>query len=211
MGRAIKLVLYYFAYQLAFTFLVGLPAGIIKVMNEISENDNLAYAVGKNTASMTGLVMVLAGIAMIWHLIYFKYVQFNKTSWTEVPAKTILLSIPFIIAAMFICNVASEFIELPNLVEDTFIGMSRNVFGIIAIAVMAPLVEELLFRGAIEGHFLQTGKKTRYGNPPVSTHFRSHPCQSGASTFRLLSGIGIRMALLPHRKHYAGNDRAFSK
>lgn len=158
MGRAIKLVLYYFAYQLAFTFLVGLPAGIIKVMNEISENDNLAYAVGKNTASMTGLVMVLAGIAMIWHLIYFKYVQFNKTSWTEVPAKTILLSIPFIIAAMFICNVASEFIELPNLVEDTFIGMSRNVFGIIAIAVMAPLVEELLFRGVIEGHFLQTGK-----------------------------------------------------
>ena len=52
MGRAIKLVLYYFAYQLAFTFLVGLPAGIIKVMNEISENDNLAYAAGKNTASM---------------------------------------------------------------------------------------------------------------------------------------------------------------
>ena len=149
MGRAIKLVLYYFAYQLAFTFLVGLPAGIIKVMNEISENDNLAYAAGKNTASMTGLVMVLAGIAMIWHLIYFKYVQFNKTSWTEVPAKTILLSIPFIIAAMFICNVASEFIELPNLVEDTFIGMSRNVFGIIAIAVMAPLVEELLFRKPI--------------------------------------------------------------
>lgn len=37
MGRAIKLVLYYFAYQLAFTFLVGLPAEIIKVMNEISE------------------------------------------------------------------------------------------------------------------------------------------------------------------------------
>ena len=145
MGRAIKLVLYYFAYQLAFTFLVGLPAGIIKVMNEISENDNLTYAVGKNTSSMTGLVMVLAGIAMIWHLIYFKYVQFNKTSWTEVPAKTILLSIPFIIAAMFICNVASEFIELPNLVEDTFIGMSRIVIGIFAIAVMAHLEEELLF------------------------------------------------------------------
>ena len=142
MGRAIKLVLYYFAYQLAFTFLVGLPAGIIKVMNEISENDNLAYAAGKNTASMTGLVMVLAGIAMIWHLIYFKYVQFNKTSWTEVPAKTILLSIPFIIAAMFICNVASEFIELPNLVEDTFIGMSRNVFGIIAIARAVPCAKE---------------------------------------------------------------------
>ncbi len=30
MGRAIKLVLYYFAYQLAFTFLVGLPAELLK-------------------------------------------------------------------------------------------------------------------------------------------------------------------------------------
>lgn len=159
MGRAIKLVLYYFAYQLAFTFLVGLPAGIIKAMNEISGNGSLAYATGKNVASMTGLVMVLAGIAMIWHLIHFKYVKFNKASWTEVPVKTILLSIPFIIAAMFICNMASEFLELPNPMENTFIGMSRNVFGIIAIAVMAPLVEELLFRGAIEGHFLQTGKR----------------------------------------------------
>ncbi len=30
MGRAIKLVLYYFAYQLAFTFLVGLPDVLYK-------------------------------------------------------------------------------------------------------------------------------------------------------------------------------------
>ncbi len=48
MGRAIKLVLLLLRLSVSFTFLVGLPAGIIKVMNEISENDNLAYAVGKN-------------------------------------------------------------------------------------------------------------------------------------------------------------------
>ena len=161
MGRAIKLVLYYFAYQLAFTFLISIPTSFITIMNEISENDNLAYAAGKNAASMTGLIMVLAGIAMTWHLIHFKYVKFNKASWSEVPARTILLSIPFIIAAMFICNIANEFIELPNLMENTFMGMSRNIFGILAIAFMAPLVEELLFREAIEGHLLQSGKKPK--------------------------------------------------
>ena len=37
--------------------------------------------------------------------------------------------------------------------------MSRNVFGILSVAIMAPLVEELLFRGAIEGHLLRQGKK----------------------------------------------------
>lgn len=158
MGRSIKLILYYFAYQLAFMFIVMIPASIMEAIKEGSTTESLAYAAGKTTAQMTGITMVLAGIAMTWHLIHFKYVKFNKASWTEVPIKTILLSIPFIITTMFTFNIASEFIELPNLMENTFIGMSRNIFGILAIAIMAPLVEELLFRGAIEGHLLQTGK-----------------------------------------------------
>lgn len=161
MGRAIKLVLYYFAYQIAFTFLVGIPASVVKVMNEMPASEDLAYAVGKNTASMTGITMLLAGIAMTWHLIHFNYVKFNKASWTEVPSRTILLSIPFVMAAMFVFNIASELIKLPNLMEDTFMGMSRNLFGILSIAIMAPLVEELLFRGAIEGHLLKSGKSPR--------------------------------------------------
>lgn len=161
MGRAIKLVLYYFAYQLAFTFIVGIPLSFAKALKEGIGNQSLAYETGKNAAGLAGLVMILAGIAMVWHLIHFKYIKFNKESLTEVPVKTILLSLPFIIAAMFTFNIASEFIELPNMMEDTFMGMSRNAFGIIAIAIMAPLVEELLFRGAIEGHLLQMKKSPK--------------------------------------------------
>lgn len=161
MGRAIKLVLYYFVYQFVFTFIVGIPTNVIKVLNGVSENQNFADELSKNTASVASIGMILAGIAMIWHLIHFKYVKFNKESLTEVPGKTILLSLPFIVAAMFTFNLASEFVELPNIMEDTFMGMSRNVFGIIAIAVMAPLVEELLFRGAIEGHLLQKRKSPK--------------------------------------------------
>lgn len=160
MGRAIKLVLYYFAYQLVFIFIIATSTSIMEAING-GGIEEIAYAAGKNTATMTGLVMVLSGIVMTWHLIHFKYISFNKASWTAVPGKTILLSIPFIVAAMFTFNIVSEFIELPNFMEDAFMGMSRNVFGILAIAVMAPLVEELLFRGAIEGHFLQTGKTPR--------------------------------------------------
>lgn len=154
--------------------------------------------------------MVLAGIAMTWHLIHFKYVKFNKASWTEVPARTILLSIPFIIAAMFICNIANEFIELPNLMENTFMGMSRNIFGILAIAFMAPLVEELLFREAIEGHLLQSGKKPKTAiilSALIFGLIHINPAQ----VLRLLSGPGVRMALLPHRKHHTGHDRTFSE
>lgn len=158
MGRAIKLVLFYFAYQLGITYLIGFPIGFIKAINNTSGTESIAYAAGHNVAGMTGILMVLAGIAMVWHLIHFNYVKFNKATWNEIPVKTILLSIPFIVAAMFIANIASETIELPNWMEDTFIGLSKSFFGLVSIVIMAPLVEELLFRGAIEGHFLQEGR-----------------------------------------------------
>ena len=60
---------------------------------------------------------------------------------------------------MLFINLCSEFLGLPDLMQDTFLGMSRNVFGIISITIMAPLVEELLFRGAIQGYMLRKGMK----------------------------------------------------
>ena len=150
MKRAIKLVLYYFGYQLLFT----LPFTFI--FNMLSDKGSISAEAGAVYA--TGIGMVLSGIVMIWHLIHFKYVKFNLKSFSEVPAKTIWLSIPLIIGAMTFFNFCSEFVELPNWMEDEFIGMSRNVFGVLSVAIMAPLVEELLFRGAIEDHLLRQGK-----------------------------------------------------
>ncbi|MBR5541022.1 MAG: CPBP family intramembrane metalloprotease [Bacteroides sp.] len=155
MSRTIKLVIYYFLYQLLFTSLVTLPS----IWNQLMQNggDLSSYAEAGSSTNMIGLSMVLSGIAMIWHLIHFKYVKFNMKSFTEVPSKFIWLSIPLIIAGMLFLNLCSEFLGLPDLMQDTFFAMSRNVFGIISITIMAPLVEELLFRGAIQGHLLRKG------------------------------------------------------
>lgn len=151
MKQAIKLVLYYSAYQLLFTFPSTMVATTLAHLGVIDAETGTIYA--------TGIAMVLSGIVMIIHLIHFKYVDFSWKSFTDIPSKTIGLSIPLILGAMTFVNLCSEFIDLPNWMEDQFFGMSRNVFGILSIAIMAPLVEELLFRGAIEGHLLQQGKK----------------------------------------------------
>ena len=156
MKRAIKLVIYYFCYQLLFTTLITLPSVWIQLMN--NGGDVNAFTGTDAATNTTGLTMVLSGIVMIWHLIHFKYIKFNLQSFKEVPAKTIWLSIPLILGAMTFFNICSEIIALPNWMEDEFVGMSRNVLGAISIAIMAPLVEELLFRGAIEGHLLKQGK-----------------------------------------------------
>ena len=151
MKQAIKLVLYYFAYQLLFTLPASMGAMTLAGIGVTDIKTGSIYA--------TSIGMVLSGIMMIWHLIHFKYVKFNLKSFGEVPSRTIWLSIPLILGSMSFFNLCSEFVELPNWMENEFLGMSRNVFGIISIAIMAPLVEELLFRGAIEGHLLRQGKK----------------------------------------------------
>ena len=157
MVRICKLVIYYFLYQFLFTALIALPSTWIQIMN--NGGDVSSFAPGEMTYTTTGIAMILSGIPMIWHLIHFKYVKFNLKSFGEVSGKTIGLSIPLIVAGMLFINLCSEFIGLPDLMQDTFRAMSRNVFGIISIAIMAPLVEELLFRGAIQGYMLRKGMK----------------------------------------------------
>ena len=160
MVRTIKLVIYYFLYQLLFTTIVTIPTVWVQLMN--NGGDVNAFTGAETSTTMVGLTMVLSGIAMIWHLIHFKYVKFNLKSFGEVSGKTIALSIPLIVAGMIFINLCSEFIGLPDMMQDTFRAMSRNVFGIISITIMAPLVEELLFRGAIQGHLLRKGMKPVY-------------------------------------------------
>ena len=157
MGRIVKLVIYYFLYQFLFTALIALPSTWIQIMN--NGGDVSSFTPGETTYTTTGIAMILSGIAMIWHLIHFKYVKFNLKSFSEVSGKTIGLSIPLIVAGMLFINLCSEFLGLPDLMQDTFLGMSRNVFGIISITIMAPLVEELLFRGAIQGYLHRKGMK----------------------------------------------------
>ena len=157
MGRICKLVIYYFLYQFLFTALIALPSTWIQIMN--NGGDVSSFTPGETTYTTTGIAMILSGIAMIWHLIHFKYVKFNLKSFGEVSGKTIGLSIPLIVAGMLFINLCSEFLGLPDLMQDTFRAMSRNVFGIISITIMAPLVEELLFRGAIQGYMLRKGMK----------------------------------------------------
>ena len=157
MLQTIKLVIYYFLYQMLFTSLITLPNIWSQLMK--SGGDLTSYTEAGSSTNMLGLSMVLSGIAMIWHLIHFKYVKFNLKSFGEVSGKTIGLSIPLIVAGMLFINLCSEFLGLPDLMQDTFRAMSRNVFGIISIAIMAPLVEELLFRGAIQGYMLRKEMK----------------------------------------------------
>lgn len=51
-------------------------------------------------------------------------------------------------------DILSEMFELPNLLEDMMLSMSQNTCGILSIAIVGPVVEELLFREGIIGSMI---------------------------------------------------------
>ena len=195
MGRAIKLILYYLAYQLLFIFLAtGTDATIALIGGaDITANfrpGTMAISIG----------MLLSALAMTWHLVHFHYVKFNKKSMHEVSKKIILLCIPLLLSAQFIAGILNEALDLTDTNQELFISMSHNIFGVLSIAIVVPILEEFLFRGAIEGHLLRKGWSPKSGHTGFRTHIRDHTRQSCTNTFCISHRSALRMVILSHRK-----------
>ena len=131
----IKLILYYFGYQLGFMALFMASSKYVAPMDAVT---------------VTSLVMVASTLAMAWHLVRYGYVRVARTICREVSLQVLAVSVVFVFAVMYVANLIVEQADIPNIMEDTFIAMSRNAFGVLSIALLGPILEELLFRGAIQ-------------------------------------------------------------
>ncbi len=136
-----KLIILYFMYQAVFTFLCtlilesvwGIAAGIF-----------------------------LASAAMLAHLLVFGYFGVCKETFTSVKGKNLLYNILLVFAAMYAMNIAVQWFSLEDKMEDTFQALTHNILGFVSISILGPLLEEVLFRGAIQGYLMR-----RY-NPMVA-------------------------------------------
>ena len=132
MKSTLKLVLLYFAYQLlASAIMFG-----ISQMHPISMTTQL------------GWTLLLSGAIMTTHLIVFGHVQLNNLL-RPIASNILVYSIVCLFGAILCSNALNELMTLPNWLEKDFMAMSHNILGIMSIALMAPWIEELLFRGAI--------------------------------------------------------------
>lgn len=140
----VKLILFYFAYQLGFSAVAM----------------GLSYlGVPMDMTMMTSLAMVASTLMMAWHLIHFGYVNLASDRCKEVSLPTLGVSIVLIFTAMYVLNLLIEQMGIPNTMEETFLAMSHNPLGILSITLLAPILEELLFRGAIQGLLQANGQR----------------------------------------------------
>ena len=152
MGRVIKLVIYYFLYNLVF---MGVVFGVYGFVNHTSDMPQS----GPVYFNLSMWVQLFATLALGIHLLAWKYVTRKDLSF-DFPntAKVLLASVVLSVGMGLWTNYLTELTELPNVMEDLFNKMMYNPLGVISIVVMAPIVEELLFRGGMQGHLLRKWK-----------------------------------------------------
>ena len=93
---------------------------------------------------------------------HFGYFKFGKEPFKQVQGNVMLLSVVFIFCAMAVFNYMAQAVELPDNLEVQMTQMARNICGVLAISVLGPILEEVLFRGAIQGFLMR-----KFSNPWV--------------------------------------------
>lgn len=142
MKTAIKLVLIYFGFQIISAILVLVPATIYSLIKY-----------GEAPASTAGIVapsLLLSIVLMGLYLWKEDYISSDKRTWSPVSAAYLILSVISLLAFSFMIDFAISFMPwLPNLMENTFDTLQAGWLGILVISVFGPILEEVLFRGAI--------------------------------------------------------------
>lgn len=132
MKTSIKLVLFYLGYQLLFAALMAVASCVWPV----------------DSVTQTGCALLLSGLAMTWHLVRFGYVNLRQ-ALRPVGGNVLLCSLIYMAGAIVCCNGLNGLIPLPDWMESDLTALGHTALGVFCLALLAPLLEELLFRGAV--------------------------------------------------------------
>lgn len=145
-------------------------AGIMMIMPSAS-NESVFSKMNQIATDpvFLGVSLIFSGLLTIIALIVFKLAK--KEALCDVASinwKWSIIAILAAICGIFATDLVSEWADLPNIMQEQFIGMSQSIYGILAIAIIGPIAEEFTFREAVIGQLLK-----QKVNPWVAIMFSS--------------------------------------
>lgn len=145
MKTAIQVVLIYFGLlQIVAPMLVVIPCVIYMVATTGTIDSAALMQMILVPAQMIGFLL------MAIYLWKAGYISREKQTWAAVsPAYLGVSAVCLLACSWLVSALISRMQWLPNIMEQTFDVMQSGWVGILAIAVLGPILEELLFRGAV--------------------------------------------------------------
>lgn len=157
MRTAIKLILLNLLIsQIIAPILVMIPYVIYMVVTTGSLDKEALVTMIMIPAQLCGQLMM--GV-YLWKA---GYISTKKATWSPVSISYLCFSALAILSCGFLVSALTELMEwIPNIMEQSFDILQSGWGGIIAITLVGPLLEELLFRGAITRALLQQYNPTK--------------------------------------------------
>ena len=147
---ALLLFLLFQAMGGVFVLLMQMLTGEGSLLENISDRIFDARLMGMSTVFFNFAIAIAC-------LILFRRSLYSQSNYTpcSVSWKKSMVAMLGCILGTIALDLLSELISLPNIVEDQMIDMCREPWGMLAIAIGAPLGEEIMFRWGIMGHMLR--------------------------------------------------------
>ena len=150
---------------LAMQAVAGIAAvGVLYLLR--GEQMNECLGSGEAVGSMEGLTSpgllafatVMSGVLTVGVISLLRMIDWSKVFRVkDIEWKWGMTSIAAAIFGIFGINVMDEMLDLPNLMEDTFLDLSESWAGVLCLGVIGPVLEELIFREGVEGYMLRNG------------------------------------------------------
>lgn len=145
-----------------FMLMQGLCGVVMIVVAKVMNYESLAEKAFDGSSvspTLLALAVIVSGLLtclVLWSLKMIRLPQ--ALDWRVVRWRPAMLGVLAAVTCVFSTDMAGEMIDLPDMMVDTFLQMADNFWGILSIAVAGPVVEELVFREAIQGSLERSGK-----------------------------------------------------
>lgn len=156
MKKAIKLVLIYFIMQ-ALGMLTSIPLSMIFLYATTGTVDEAAI-----TAQSLSPSLLLGFVYMAWYLQRKGYLKNDGFLYSRLSTPYLMYSLlAGLSTIVWIDALMTRLTFLPNWMEQSFDVIQNGWLGILCISLLGPILEEVLFRGAVTRELLKKYRPTK--------------------------------------------------
>lgn len=109
--------------------------------------------------SAMALGLILSSLAIMLFLHLTRFFRLRSGIFRSIKIKPLLFSTGLVFSSIFALNIFVQLFPLEDNLKTEFNGLSHNIWGAVSIAIIAPLLEEVFFRGAMQGYLLRRFEK----------------------------------------------------
>ena len=159
----VLLLAVYLLFQGLFIFLAMFCAvsiagrgGDVPLDDMLSAGNPLDHPVLQSYAvDAMGWGLFLAAAAMLLFIHKTGLFRLRAALLRSVSLKPLLLSVALVFSAIFALNIFVQWFPLEDKLATQFDGLTHTFIGALTVSVLAPLLEEVMFRGAIQGYMMR--------------------------------------------------------